>query len=241
MTNYFIDRHADLSDYIVHPPLLITKILNRFVWRVKTEKKVLYLTFDDGPIPHLTEKILELLNSYNAKGTFFCVADNVRKYPEIFETILLNGHAVGNHTFSHLNGRKTTTQEYLNDVKIAEKYIKSDLFRPPYGKMKQPQFAALKDKYKIVLWDIISLDYDKNLSPEKCFRNVRHFARPGSIVVFHDNYKAEINMLYSLKKTLEHFSNLGYTFEVLTSEIIDQSTNEVPQNNKSINLYSTSA
>ena len=222
MTNYFIDRHTGFSDYIVHPPPIITKVFNNYVWNIPTNDKILYLTFDDGPIPVLTEKVLEILEDYNAKATFFCVGDNVKKHPKIYNKILKEEHSVGNHTFSHLNGWKTDNLQYKNNIEIAEQYIESSLFRPPYGKLKNSQFAYLKDKYHIILWDVLSVDYDKNITPSKCFRNIKQFAKPGSVIVFHDNYKAQTNMLYSLKKTLEYYSLSGYKFKKITPELLQK-------------------
>jgi len=227
MTNIFIDRHKNLSDFIVHPPPFITKYLNNYTWRIKTVEKKLYLTFDDGPIPFLTEKILDILNEFQAKATFFCVGDNVRKYPDIYQKILDAGHTTGNHTFSHLNGWKTPVNEYLDDTKKAEKYIDSHLFRPPHGKIKTAQQEVIRKKYDIILWDILTLDYDQSITKQQCFRNIKHFARPGSVIVFHDNYKAERNMLYSLRKTLEYYGSLGYSFEKITTESLHKKNNRV--------------
>lgn len=195
-------------------------ILSDYIWKVDTEKKVLYLTFDDGPIPEITENVLQALSFFDAKATFFCVGENVVKNPKIYERILKNGHSVGNHTFSHLSGLKTETREYIDNVEKAAQYIDSNLFRPPHGRMKTSQLLELSTQYHVVLWDVLSYDFDKNLNPKQCFDNVEHFSRPGSIIVMHDSIKAKQNMFYTLTQTLSYFSALGYKFEALTSDLL---------------------
>jgi peptidoglycan/xylan/chitin deacetylase (PgdA/CDA1 family) len=219
----FIESRRLFSHYIVHPTSLLTKILPLFIWNIQTQEKVLYLTFDDGPIPELSEKILDLLNQYKAEATFFCVGENVEKYPNLYEKILNAGHSVGNHTYSHLNGWKNNTEFYIENVEKSSQLIDSTLFRPPYGKIKPSQHNVLRKNYSIVLWDILSRDYDKTISPEQCFENIRKFAKPGSIIVFHDNLKAEKNMLYALQRTLSEFSEKEFSFRKLTPEIIQKS------------------
>ncbi len=179
----------------------------------------MYLTFDDGPIPEITENVLHALSFFNAKATFFCVGENVVRNPKIYEKILKGGHSVGNHTYSHLSGLKTDTNEYIDNVQKAAKYIDSTLFRPPHGRMKTAQSVELAKHYDIVLWDVLSYDFDKTKSKEKCFKNVKHFSRPGSIIVMHDSIKAKQNMYYTLTQTLAYFSSMGYRFEALTPEL----------------------
>lgn len=220
MLNKGKPKYRKFSDLLIHPPRIVRSMFDTLVWDVKTEEKVIYLTFDDGPIPILTEKILNILSFFNAKATFFCVGDNVRKYPKIYNKILENGHATGNHTFSHLQGLRTSHQKYIKDIDKASKYIESDLFRPPHGRLKFSQLSEIQKKYKVILWDVLSFDFDKNVSTETCYNNVKHFTRAGSVVVFHDNVKAEKNMLYSLTQTLVYYSQLGFNFKSITSDRI---------------------
>ncbi len=213
-------RYRKISDLLVHPPKVVKRFLDGYIWHINTDLKELYLTFDDGPVPEITSGVLNLLHAFDAEATFFCVADNVRKYPEIYQEILKRGHAVGNHTYSHLNGFKTDTKDYLYDVKKASELIDSKLFRPPYGKLKSSQLHELEKTYKIVLWDVLSYDFYKNMTPEKCFGNVKQFTRQGSVVVFHDNIKAKKNMFYALSETLIYFSEKGYKFKKLNADLL---------------------
>jgi peptidoglycan/xylan/chitin deacetylase (PgdA/CDA1 family) len=181
-------------------------------WRLPAKEKILYLTFDDGPIPEVTPWVLATLKEYNALATFFCIGDNVRKHPEVYNQVLENGHAIGNHTMHHLNGWETKNSKYFTDVDQAEKFIKSSFFRPPYGKIKYSQIFQLKKKYKIIMWDVLSKDYVQTLTGQSCFEIVKAKATGGSIVVFHDSLKAEARLKEALPATLEHFSKLGYVF-----------------------------
>lgn len=185
-----------------------------FVWRMPTREKVMYLTFDDGPIPDVTEWVLETLELHKAKATFFCIGDNIRKHPSIFDKIKNQGHSVGNHTFNHLNGWQNNDTRYLENVQLCENQMatKTILFRPPYGRIKYSQARVLKSKHKIVMWDVLSGDFSPNLSPERCLAMTIQYGRPGSVVLFHDSLKAQRNMEYALPRTLEHFGNLGYEF-----------------------------
>ncbi len=204
-----------LNNLIVHPPNLIGSFLRNVIWRVNTEKKILYLTFDDGPVPKLTENLLDILDKYKAKASFFCVGENVSKYPEIYKEIINRKHLSGNHTYSHLNGWKTSGKIYLDNIRKAEKVISSDFFRPPYGKLNPYVSSKITKLYKVVMWDVLSMDFDNRISPQKCFENVKHFAKKGSVIVFHDNYKAQKNMLYGLEKTLDFYGSAGYVFKTL--------------------------
>jgi len=178
------------------------------------EKKV-YLTFDDGPIPEVTPRLLDLLDSYGIKATFFMVGDNVRKYPELFADVKRRGHRVGNHTMHHLQGLRESKDAYLADVADADRYIGSDLFRPPHGWMKRSQGKALSAKYRIVMYDLVTRDYSKHLDAGDVFDNVRKYARPGSIIVFHDSLKSLPRLFEALPKSIEWLMEQGYKFDVL--------------------------
>jgi len=193
---------------------LLKHVFSNLVWNYATNEKILYLTFDDGPTPEITDWTLEILKSFNAKATFFCVGDNVNSYPEIYDRITNDGHAVGNHTYNHIKGWKSTTQEYLDNIEKAATLISSKLFRPPYGQILPKQSNAIsKQDYKIIMWNILSQDWDSTISKEKCASNVINNATKGDIVVFHDSVKASHNMMYSLQMVLEHFSKNGYVFK----------------------------
>lgn len=178
------------------------------------EKKV-YLTFDDGPIPEVTPRLLDLLDSYGIKATFFMVGDNVRKYPELFADVKRRGHRVGNHTMHHLQRLRESKDAYLADVADADRYIGSDLFRPPHGWMKRSQGKALSAKYRIVMYDLVTRDYSKHLDAGDVFDNVRKYARPGSIIVFHDSLKSLPRLFEALPKSIEWLMEQGYKFDVL--------------------------
>lgn len=188
------------------------------IWRIKSMKeKTIYLTFDDGPSKDTTLKILEILDKYNVKATFFCLGDNVEKYPELYKKILDGGHAVGNHTHHHLKGFVTPTKDYLDNIQKAAQVIDSKLFRPPYGRIWPSQLRAVKKLgYKVILWDLITCDYDRNRSPESIKKHIHWLSRRGSIVVFHDSMKASKNMLAVLPWAIEFWINKGYTFKVLS-------------------------
>lgn len=171
-------------------------------------EKALYLTFDDGPIPEVTPWVLETLSQYAGKATFFCIGDNVRKHPAIYQRIREEGHAVGNHTFNHLNGWKTSRDAYLENVGKCAELVDSSLFRPPYGRIRRKQaqrLVAADNRYRIIMWDVLSGDFDTGLSPEKCLRNVLKHTENGSIVVFHDSLKAERRLRYVLPRALQYW------------------------------------
>jgi len=178
------------------------------------EKKV-YLTFDDGPIPEVTPRLLDLLDSYGIKATFFMVGDNVRKYPELFADVKRRGHRVGNHTMHHLQGLRESKDAYLADVADADRYIGSDLFRPPHGWMKRSQGKELSAKYRIVMYDLVTRDYSKHLDAGDVLDNVKKYARPGSIIVFHDSLKSLPRLFEALPKSIEWLMEQGYKFDVL--------------------------
>ncbi len=198
---------------MVRPPLLLRFLYPGVKWHFPRKDKVLYLTFDDGPVPEVTPHVLELLDQYNAKATFFCIGDNVRKHPDVYASLLAKGHTIGNHTYHHYNSWKVSTKTFLDDTAAAKQYINSTLFRPPYGKLTPGTLFGLRNAYKIIMWDVISCDFDSTVPKETVYNNVIQFAKEGSIVVFHDSLKASENMLYALPKVLEHFSKLEFRFE----------------------------
>lgn len=218
--------------FIEQPPLLYRLLFPGGHWRLPSkEEKVIYLTFDDGPIPEITEWVLNLLDKYNIKATFFCVGDNVRKYPDVYGEILKRGHKTGNHTFNHIQGIRSWTSRYLANTDKASELIKSELFRPPHGHMRIPQFRTLRKKYQIVLWDVVTRDYSKRQTPEQVLDNVKNYARNGSIVVFHDSVKAEKNMKYALPLAIEWLLEQGYVFKVLGEQVLTEA--------KETNLHSS--
>ncbi len=204
--------------YLVKTPQFIQKLFPNFIWRMPTEEKVLHLTFDDGPIPEVTPWVLDQLEQYKAKATFFCVGDNVRKHPDVLEMVRKAGHALGNHTYNHLNGWLTENLQYFLNVRRCAQALHSSLFRPPYGRMKPGQGDFLLRHYRIVMWDVLSGDFDPDISAEQCLHNVLSNARRGSIVVFHDSLKAFDKLKYVLPKVLEHFAQQGYRFAHLEEE-----------------------
>ncbi|REK04796.1 MAG: polysaccharide deacetylase family protein [Bacteroidetes bacterium] len=194
-------------------------ILQRFTpsltWNIPVDDKRIFLTFDDGPVPEATAWVLDELNKFQVKATFFCVGENVRRNPDLYERIIIEGHSVGNHTQHHMNGWKTEKTKYLNDVKECSKFIKSGIFRPPYGRLKLNQIKELKKKYSIIMWDVLSMDYDHRLSPENCIERVKRRTKPGSIVVFHDSAKAMPRLKKSLPVLLSYFINEGFTPDLI--------------------------
>jgi peptidoglycan-N-acetylglucosamine deacetylase len=199
---------------------LMRAIYPNFIWRKSSDEKKIYLTFDDGPIPKVTEFVLETLEKYNAYATFFCIGDNISKNPTIFQRIINNGHSVGNHTFNHLRGWSTDDVTYLQNVVKCQAVINinghhSKLFRPPYGRIKHKQASSLLTDYEIVMWDVLSGDFSQNLSPETVLHKTIKYTEAGSIVLFHDSIKANANMSYALPRFLEHFSSQGFQFSKL--------------------------
>lgn len=195
-------------------PVILQQLMPSYTWKVDTEDKQLFLTFDDGPHPEITPWVLAQLKEFGAKATFFCVGDNVRKYPHIYEQILKENHAVGNHTFHHLNGWKTETSDYLKDVSLAENYIQSNLFRPPYGRIKRSQAKQLAAKYRIIMWDRLSMDYLAQLNTDESLEQMKK-VKKGSIVVFHDSEKAFQNLKILLPQLLSYYQQQGFSFQTL--------------------------
>lgn len=192
-----------LLKMITNIPKVLKKIYPLLNWEETPDGNEVFLTFDDGPIPEVTPWVLEKLKEYDVKATFFCIGDNVLKHPKIYQRILDEGHAVGNHTHKHLKGWNTDDGTYLKDIENAGEFISSNLFRPPYGRIKKSQIKLIQSlNYHIIMWSILSGDYNKNRSPEACFNNVKRNLKPGSVVVFHDSIKADNNMRYALEKTL---------------------------------------
>ncbi|MCB0545957.1 MAG: polysaccharide deacetylase family protein [Phaeodactylibacter sp.] len=204
--------------YLVKTPQFIQNLFPNYTWRIPSQEKVLYLTFDDGPIPQVTPWVLEQLQAFQAKATFFCVGDNIRKYPDVFDQVVRKGHAVGNHTFNHINGWQTENISYFHNVRHCANMVHSVLFRPPYGRLKPKQAQFLQRHYRIVMWDVLSGDFDPKLSEEQCLANVINNAENGSIVVFHDSLKAEDKLRYALPRVLEHFAEQGFTFGKLNEQ-----------------------
>lgn len=185
------------------------------LWRIPTDEKCVYLTFDDGPIPQVTPWVLDTLAGYGVKATFFCTGDNAARNKDIFDSIIAQGHRVGNHTMNHIQGIKVDTPRYLANIERADEHIHSPLFRPPHGFMRPSQFAAIKDKYTTVMWDVVTRDYSRKLNGEQVLNNVKRYVRNGSIIVFHDSIKAEKNMCYAMPRAIEWLLENGYSFRTL--------------------------
>lgn len=208
--------------YLVKSPWILQKLYPECLWNIKTSDKILYLTFDDGPHPVITPYVLDLVKQYNAKVTFFCIGNNVTKYSSVFQTILSDGHSVGNHTYDHFNGWKISDSLYLQNILNAKDVIPGNLFRPPYGRITKFQIKQLStQKYNLqtVMWSVLSGDFDEKLSSENCLLNVIRNAKAGSIVVFHDSEKAFEKLKYALPRVLDFFSERGYTFSSIPPQI----------------------
>lgn len=210
----------NMHKYFLKIPWWVTKVFPRYTWRLTVADKTIYLTFDDGPHPTITPWVLAELKRYGAAATFFCIGKNVEKYPGVYQQILASGHRTGNHTYSHPNGWKTEATAYLEDVKKAAGLIESTLFRPPYGRITRKQAKGLtatlnKKDISVVMWDVLSADFDLSVSPEACVGIVLKHVRPGSIVVFHDSEKAYRNLQTALPLVLKELSNRGYRFATL--------------------------
>ena len=218
-----------MKSYFIKTPKFISSFYKNYIWHFKTDKKELYLTFDDGPTPKVTEFVLDTLSKFDAKATFFCIGKNIKQHPKLFQKIINEGHSIGNHTQNHLNGWKTSTANYINNVEQCQFNIQhslsvraesrtniqhSKLFRPAYGKIKARQAKILiKKGYKIMMWSILSGDFDKNISIETCLNNVIINTEKGAVIVFHDSEKAFKNLKYTLPKVLEYYRNKGFTFK----------------------------
>lgn len=201
--------------YLVKTPYLIKKYFSKFVWEVPHSSRSIFLTFDDGPTPGVTDFVLNELDKFQAKASFFCIGEKAKKNADLFEQIKTKGHVVANHTYSHLNGKKASKDNYLADFNKCNDVFSSNFFRPPYGRITKPQYDEVLKTHKIIMWDVLSGDFDDSISKEKCWKNVKEKTKGGSIVVFHDSEKAKEKLFYSLPKTLEYFSNKGFCFEAI--------------------------
>jgi len=197
--------------------MILKNLFPGLIWNIPNEKNEVFLTFDDGPDPEVTPWILDLLNRYNAKATFFCLGKNVEKYPDLFQLIKDEGHAVGNHTYSHLNGWRTKNEMYFEDIERADKLIQSNLLRPPYGRIKPSQIRFLKKKYKIVMWDVMSGDFNPRATKEICLTNIKKISRSGSIIVFHDTDRVQGNLTYTLPVIIGNFTRQGLEIRLITN------------------------
>lgn len=201
--------------FIEQPPQIVRALYPGALWRMNPEEKKVYLTFDDGPIPGITPWVLDLLDKYTIKATFFLVGDNVRKHPQEFQMLLEREHRIGNHTFNHIRGFEFLSKNYLANTDKANELIQTDLFRPPHGHMRWLQYMVLKRKYTIVMWDLVTRDYSNKLNGKQVFEKVKKYVRNGSIITFHDSIKAEANMKYALPRTIEWLKKEGYSFGIL--------------------------
>lgn len=211
--------------YWIKTHWLVKTLFSGFTWSFATSEKVVYLTFDDGPIPEITDWTLAILAKYNAKATFFCIGENIQQHPELFKSVQKAGHSIGNHTYNHMNGWHTTNDVYQLNIEMCADVIrelspnsaeKQKLFRPPYGKLTWKQYKFLKEKnYKVIMWDILSADFDTNITPEKCAENVLKNIQPGSIIIFHDSIKASRNLKHVLPQTLAYLQENGYKMKAI--------------------------
>ncbi|MCP4883481.1 MAG: polysaccharide deacetylase family protein [Flavobacteriales bacterium] len=212
-----------MRSYLVKTPRMVQNFFRNYSWRIKTTKKEVYLTFDDGPVPDFTPWVLKTLGRYKAQATFFCVGENIKKFPLIYQQIKDGGHSIGNHTFNHLQGWKTPTSKYIKNILKTESYLNNEkgqngkkLFRPPHGRIRPMQAKILRKKgYKIIMWDVLSGDFDQSLSKKECLEHTIKHIKNGSIVVFHDSDKSFKNLDYVLPRVLKHFTNEGYKFKSL--------------------------
>ncbi|HWI92455.1 MAG TPA: polysaccharide deacetylase family protein [Flavisolibacter sp.] len=206
-----------MHKYFIKTPWIAKKFFSSYVWSLPTNENDVYLTFDDGPHPTITPWVLDQLKQFDAKATFFCIGNNVEKHPDVYQKVLDGEHAIGNHTYHHLNGWKTDDNKYIDDVSAAAQLIKSNLFRPPHGRIRNSQAKRInaameRDDVSIIMWDVLSADFDASFSPEQCLNNVLENVTAGSIIVFHDSEKAFNNLKYALPKTLESLKEAGYHF-----------------------------
>lgn len=197
-------------------PKIVEAYYSSLLWRVQTGEKAIYLTFDDGPTPYITKWVLDKLSEYGAQATFFCLGKNVRNHPGIYKNILKAGHSVGNHTYDHPNGWDSKNYDYMKNVMKCASLVPTDLFRPPYGRIKRAQIKRLKEKFRIVMWDVLSEDYNQSLTGERCAEIVCSRAKEGSIIVFHDSKKASKNLKVALPMVLDYFSRQGFIFKALS-------------------------
>lgn len=197
--------------YFIKMPRIIQTLFPKYLWQIPSHEKVVYLTFDDGPIPKVTPWVVDTLDKYGAKGTFFCVGDNIRKHPEVYQYVIDKGHQTGNHTFNHLSGWNTDNNSYFSNISECADLVNTGLFRPPYGRMKPSQFQFLSQEFDVVMWDVLSGDFDPKLTIEECYENVVNNVQSGSIIVFHDSLKSEEKIRAVLPRVLHYLRENGYT------------------------------
>lgn len=204
--------------YLAKTPAILKPLASDLVWDVQTEKKEVFLTFDDGPIPEVTPMVLDILDEYEAKGTFFCVGENVERHAAVFQEVIARGHTVGNHTYKHENGWRTSHISYLKSALKCAELVKSDLFRPPYGRIRKAQADSLKKRFNLIMWDVLSGDFDANRPPDQCLSGLTKYTKSGSVIVFHDSLKAKKSVLEVLPKYLAFLKDEGYSCSLLTTE-----------------------
>ncbi len=201
--------------FIEQPPQFIRYLYPSAIWRMDKDERAVYLTFDDGPIPRVTPWVLDILDRYGIKATFFMVGDNIRKHPDEFRMVVERGHRIGNHTFNHIRGLSYDINSYMeNTDKASEVMMNTNLFRPPHGYMSPKQYAELKKRYKIIMWDLVTRDYNRKFTGEQILQKVKKYVRNGSIITFHDSLKSEENIRYALPKAIEWLMEQGYEFKV---------------------------
>jgi peptidoglycan/xylan/chitin deacetylase (PgdA/CDA1 family) len=201
--------------FLAKSPAIIKKYYPRLIWDLPNNDNKIYLTFDDGPIPEITDRVLDVLKQFNIKATFFCLGANAEKNPILYSRIIKEGHTIGNHSYHHLSGWDTDDEQYIKNIKKSNELLKTELFRPPYGRIKKSQIKGLINEYKIIMWDVLSGDFDSKTTPEKCYNNVVKNTKPGSIIVFHDSIKASENLKYALPKAIEFLLKKGFVFDKL--------------------------
>ena len=200
--------------FIEQPPRFIRQLYPRACWRMDASERSVYLTFDDGPIPEVTPWVLDVLDKYGIKATFFVVGDNVRKHPDVYRMVVERGHRIGNHTHNHLKGFEHHTDSYVSNVEKAENFVHSNLFRPPHGFMRMSQYRALSERYRIIMWDLVTRDYNPKLTGDEVLSKVKRYARNGSIITFHDSLRATHNLYYALPRAIEWLLSEGYEFKI---------------------------
>ncbi len=201
--------------FLAKSPAIIKKYYSQLTWDIPNTENKIFLTFDDGPIPEVTEWVLGVLKQYNIKATFFCIGHNIEKHPQVFEKVKQGGHAIGNHSYHHLSGWDTDDEAYLRNIAKCQLLTNTSLLRPPYGRIKKTQISSLVRSYKIIMWDVLSGDFDPKTTPEKCYNNVIKNTKPGSIIVFHDSVKASKNLKQTLPKAIKYLLEKGFVFDTL--------------------------
>jgi len=204
--------------FLAKSPAIVKNYYPRLIWDIPNDENKIFLTFDDGPIPEVTEWVLDVLKQYNIKATFFCLGCNAVKHTNIYSKIINEGHVIGNHSYHHLSGWDSDDEEYINNIKKSNELLNSTLFRPPYGRIKKSQITNLIGDYKVIMWDVLSGDFDPKTTPQKCYENVINNTKPGSVIVFHDSLKAEENLRYALPIAIEYLLEKGFEFDVIPAD-----------------------